>query len=117
MEGLSSKHATTSSYTLDRHLIFYHLILFSTKLTFGVLGDLNSPLDPGVGAMTHDTEVTRLSATDFGSEVPGRAQQGFLGGVDVTGTSAPEYMTSSSAPQILALSMDSECGGAGGGGR
>ena len=40
----------------------------------------------GVGARTHGSEVTRLGATDLGSEVPGRAQQGILGGVDVVGT-------------------------------
>ena len=55
-----------------------------------------------VGARTHSAEVTRLGATDLGSEVPGRAQQGILGGVDVVGTSVPEYMAPSSAPQILA---------------
>ena len=58
--------------------------------------------------MSLGAKVTRLGATDLGSEVPGRAQQGILGGVDVAGTSAPEYM---------APSMDSERGGAGGGGR
>ena len=59
----------------------------------------------GVGAKTHDFEVTRLNATDLGSEVPGHAQQGILGGIDVAGTSAPEYMVLNSAPQILAPSM------------
>ena len=54
--------------------------------------------------MTHGAEVTCLGATDLGSEVPGRAQQGILGDVDVAGTSVPEYMASSSAPQILAPS-------------
>ena len=43
----------------------------------------------GVGARTHGSEVTRLGATDLGSEVPGRAQQAILGGVDVAGTSEP----------------------------
>ena len=43
----------------------------------------------GVGAMTHGSEVTRLGATDLGFEVPGRAQQAILGGVDVAGTSEP----------------------------
>jgi len=41
--------------------------------------------------MIHGAEVTRLGAIDLGSEVPGRAQQDSLGGVDVAGTSAPEY--------------------------
>jgi len=59
-------------------------------------------LEPGIGARTHDAEVTRLGATDLGSELPGRAQQIILGGVDVAGTSAPEYMAPSSAPWILA---------------
>ena len=58
--------------------------------------------------MTHDAEVTRLGATNLGSEVPGRAQQGSLGGVDVAGTSTPEYMTPSSTPCILASSMHSK---------
>ena len=40
-----------------------------------------------VGARTLGSEVTRLGATDLSSEVPGRAQQGILGGVDVAGTS------------------------------
>ena len=43
----------------------------------------------GVGARTHGSEVTRLGATDLGSEVPGHAQQDILGDVDVTGTSEP----------------------------
>ena len=42
--------------------------------------------------MTHSTEVTRLGATDFGSEVSDRAQQGILGDIDIAGTSTPEYM-------------------------
>ena len=53
----------------------------------------------GVGARTHGSEVTRLGATDLGSEVPGHAQQAILGGVDVAGTSEP---------WILAPSMDSK---------
>ena len=74
-------------------------------------------MDPGVGARTHGVEVTRVGATDLGSEVPGRAQQSILGSVDVAGTSAPEYMSPRLAPQILAptsepcilaLSMDSK---------
>ena len=52
--------------------------------------------------MSPGAEVTRLGATDLGSEVPGRAQQGILGGVHMAGTSAPEFMAPSSAPQILA---------------
>ena len=52
--------------------------------------------------MSPDAEVTRLGATDLGSEMPGRAQQRILGGVNVTGTSTPEYMMPSSTPQILA---------------
>ena len=55
--------------------------------------------------MSPGAEVTRLSATDLGAEVPGRALQQILGGVDVAGTSAPEYMAPSSAPCILAPSM------------
>ena len=46
--------------------------------------------------------MTRLDATDLGSEVPGRVQQDILDGVDVTGTSTPQYMTPRSAPRILA---------------
>ena len=48
--------------------------------------------------MSPGAEVTRLGATDLGAKVPGRALQGILGGVDVTGTSTSEHMTSSSAP-------------------
>ena len=54
-----------------------------------------------VGTRTHGAEVTRLGATDLGSDVPGRAQHGILGGVDVAGTLVSEYMAPSSAPQIL----------------
>ena len=46
-------------------------------------------MDPGVGARTHDAEEKRLGATNLGSEVPGRAQQDILDGVDVAGTSEP----------------------------
>ena len=71
----------------------------------------------GVGARTHGSEVTRLDATDLSSEVPGRAQQGIIGGVDVAGTSEPQILAPSSAPRsvvpssepwILAPSMDSK---------
>jgi len=71
----------------------------------------------GVGARTHGSEVTRLGATDLGSEVPGHAQQAILGGVDVAGTSEPQILAPSSAPRsvaptskpwILAPSMDSK---------
>ena len=40
--------------------------------------------------MSPGAEVTCLDATDLASEVPGRAQQGILGDVDMTGTSAPD---------------------------
>jgi hypothetical protein len=56
--------------------IFFLFSLFLKKNTFSPLGDVNSSLDPGVGARTHGSEVTHLGATDLGSEVPGRAQQG-----------------------------------------
>ena len=69
---------------------------------FHPLGDLNSSLDPGVGVRTHGADVIRLGATDLGSEVSDRAQQGILGGIHVAGTSAPEHMAPSSAPHILA---------------
>ena len=48
--------------------------------------------------MSPGAEVTRLDATDLGVEMPGRAVQEILGGVDVAGTSAPEYMALSSTP-------------------
>ena len=51
--------------------------------------------------MSPGAEVTRLGATDLGSEMPDCAQQGILDGVDVAGTSALEYMAPSSVPQIL----------------
>ena len=69
---------------------------------FGPLKDVNSFLDPGVGGRTHGVEVTCLGATDLGSEMSGRTQQDMLGGVDVAGTSAPEYIVPSSVPQISA---------------
>ena len=99
---------------------------FYRKFTFGPLGDVNSSLDSGVGAMTHSSEVTCLGTIDLGSEVPGHSQQRILGGVDVTGTSEPQILALSSAlrsvaptskpwisasslePWILALSMDSK---------
>ena len=61
--------------------------------------------------MTHGVEVTRLDATDIDFEMPDRTQQGILGGIDVIGTSTPEYMAPSSVLEILAPSMDSERGG------
>ena len=70
------------------------------------LRDVNSSLNPGVGARTHGAEVTRLGVTDLGSEVLRRAQQRILGDVDVVGTSTPEYMAPSSASQILALTSE-----------
>ena len=82
-------------FTKRDHLFFLQFDHFLRKFTFGPLRDLNSSLD-------HGAEVKRLGATDLGCEVPGRAQQGILGGVDVVGTSVPEYMAPSSAPQILA---------------
>jgi len=60
----------------------------------------------GVGAMTHGSEVTRLGATDLGSEVPGRAQQAILGGVDVAGTSEPQILAPSSAPRSVAPTLE-----------
>ena len=46
--------------------------------------------------MSSGAEVTCLGAINLGSKVPGCAQQGILGGVDVAGTSASEYMAPSS---------------------
>jgi len=60
----------------------------------------------GVGARTHGSEVTRLGATDLGSEVPGRAQQAILGGVDVAGTSEPQILAPSSAPRSVAPTLE-----------
>ena len=79
--------------------ILYNLALFlKRKFMFSSLGDENSFLDLGVSARTHGAEVTRLGATDLNSEVPDRAQQNILGGVDVADTSAPEYIAPRSAP-------------------
>ena len=84
---------------------------------FAPLGDVNSFLTLEVGARTHSSEITRLGAIDLSSDVPARAQQGILGGVDVAGTSvleymvprpAPRFVASSSAPCILAPSMHSK---------
>ena len=62
-------------------------------------------MDPGVGVSTHGTEVTRLGTTDLGFEVPGRAQQGILSGVDVAGTSEPQILAQISAPDSAPRSM------------
>jgi len=56
--------------------------------------------------MSPGAEVTRLGATDLGSEVPGCAQQSILGGIDMAGTPTPEYMAPSLAPQILASTSE-----------
>ncbi|XP_066358990.1 uncharacterized protein [Miscanthus floridulus] len=87
----------------QRDLIFYNLIFF--KKIYWIMG---------VSARTHSVEVTHLPVINLGSEVSSRAQQGILDGVDVAGTSAPEYiapssapiLTSSSAPQILAATSE-----------
>ena len=60
----------------------------------------------GVGARTHGSEVTRLGATDLGFEVPGRAQQAILGGVDVADTSEPQILAPSSAPRSVAPTLE-----------
>ena len=60
--------------------------LFFKKIYVWPPEDVNSSLTLGVGVRTHGAEVTRLGATDLGSEISGRAQQGILGGVDVAGT-------------------------------
>ena len=52
--------------------------------------------------MSPGAEVTHLGTTDLGSEVPGRAQQGILGDVDVAGTSEPQILALSSAPRSVA---------------
>ena len=54
---------------------------------------------PEVGARTHGADVTRFGATDLGSDVSSRAQQGILGGVDVAGTSAPQILAPTSTPE------------------
>ena len=60
----------------------------------------------GVGARTHGSEVTRLGATDLGSEVPGHAQQAILGGVDVAGTLEPQILAPSSAPRSASATSE-----------
>jgi hypothetical protein len=64
------------------------------KLYIWPLGDVNSSLNPGVNARTHGSEVTRLGVTDLSSEIPNRAQQDILGGVDVIDTSKPQILAS-----------------------
>ena len=54
--------------------------------------------------MSPGVEVTRLGATDLGAEVPGRALQGIIDGVDVAGISTTKYMAPRSVSKILALS-------------
>ena len=51
---------------------------FFNKIYIWPLRDLNSSLDPGVGAINPGAEVTRLGATDLGVEVPDRAQKKIL---------------------------------------
>ena len=98
------KRAGANRVTTHRHSqidpIFHNLTSFLRKFMFGLLGDLNSSLTLGVGAMSPCAEVIRLGATDFGAKVSGHALQEILSGVDVTGTSTPEYMTSSSVTCI-----------------
>ena len=76
--------------------IFLQFSLFLRKFMFGSPKDVNSFLD--LGSATHDSEVTRLDATDLGSEVPGYAQQDILFDVDVAGTSEPWISAPSSEP-------------------
>ena len=59
-----------------------------------------------VGAKTHGSKVTRLGVTDLSSEVPGRAQQGILGGVYVTDTSEPQILAPSLAPRSVAPTLE-----------
>lgn len=46
-----------------RHKLIFELFYIWT------LGDINSSLDSGIGAMTHDAELTRLSAMTHSAEV------------------------------------------------
>ena len=82
--------------------IFYYLALFQRKFTFGHTKDLNSSLNPGVGARNHGAKVTRFGATDLDAEVPDRALQEILGGVDMAGTSEPQILTPNSVPRYVA---------------
>ena len=61
-------------------LIFYYLTFFFNKIYIWPSRDLNSSLDPGVGAMSSGVEVTRLGATDLGAEVTSHAQKKILRG-------------------------------------
>ena len=47
--------------------------LFFNKIYIWPLRGLNSSLDPGVGAMSPDAEVTHLGAIYLDAEMPGRA--------------------------------------------
>ena len=52
------------------------------------------------------TELTRLDTIDLGSKVPGHAQQGILGGVDVAGSSEPQILAPSSTPRFVASTSE-----------
>ena len=80
-------------WSLNPHF-FLQFGSFLKKIYVWPLGGVNSSLDPGVDVRTYGAEITRLDATDLGSEVPGRAQQDILDDVDVAGTSTPEYIDS-----------------------
>lgn len=69
---------------------FYNLTFLLKKIYIWPLGDLNLSLDLGIGAMSPDTEVTRLGAINLDAEIPGRAQQEILGDINMTGTSTSE---------------------------
>ena len=88
--------------TLSSSQFFTIYSFFLKKIQFGSLKDVNSSLNFGVGVRTYGSEITRLSATDLGSEVPGRAQQRILGGVDVAGASEPHILAPSSTPRSVA---------------
>jgi len=57
--------------------------------------------------MSPNAEVTRLDATDLGSEKPNRTQQNILDNINVTGTSTPNIhgarIRGASAPSRHAL--------------
>ena len=104
---------------------FYNLIFLKENLSLTPSRDVNLSLDPEIDVRTHGSEVIHLGAINLGSEVPYRAQQDILGGVDVAGTSKPQILAPraprfvaptsepwisapTSEPWILAPSMDSK---------
>jgi hypothetical protein len=64
---------------------FCILVHFFKKIIFKYLKNIFSNLDPGIGAVTHGAEITRLGAVSYGTEILTPVKSG----ADVVGTSTP----------------------------